>query len=219
MRATRYPGAERLDLVEDLHGHRVADPYRWLEDPQDPRTLAWAAAQDTLARGHLDALPGRAGFASALRELLAAGSVSVPVWRCGRAFFTRREPGQEHAVLHVRDADGRERVLLDPTALDPDGLTTLDSWVPDLAGRRLAYQLSHGGDEHSVLHVLDVDTGQDLEPPIDRCRYSSVAWLPGGEELYRGPDGGPARGPGRRAVLPPADLAAPDRRPPPSRTS
>ena len=51
-------------------------------------------------------------------------------------------------------------MLLDPTALDPDGLTTLDAWVPDLEGRRLAYQLSHGGDEHSVLHVLDVDTGQ-----------------------------------------------------------
>ena len=74
-------------------------------------------------------------------------------------------------------------MLLDPTALDPEGLTTLDSWVPDLEGRQLAYQLSHGGDEHSVLHVLDVDTGADVEPPIDRCRYSDVSWLPGGAEL------------------------------------
>jgi prolyl oligopeptidase len=182
-RSTDYPPAERLDLVEELHGHRVADPYRWLEDPTDPRTVAWSAAQDALTREHLEALPGRAAFAADLRTLLAAGSVSVPLWRAGRAFFTRRAPGQEHAVLHVREPDGADRVLLDPAALDPDGLTTLDAWVPDLEGRQLAYQLSHGGDEHSVLHLLDVTTGRDVQAPIDRCRYSSVAWLPGGEEL------------------------------------
>ncbi len=183
MSAARYPDAERLDLVEILHGHQVADPYRWLEDAQDPRTQAWSAAQDAVTRERLDALPGRDRFAAELRELLSAGSVSAPLWRAGRSFFTRREPGQEHAVLHLREADGAERVLLDPTGLDPNGLTTLDSWVPDLEGRQLAYQLSHGGDEHSVLHVLDVDTGRDVEPPIDRCRYSDVSWLPGGEEL------------------------------------
>jgi prolyl oligopeptidase len=181
--APHYPRAERLDLVEHLHGRAVADPYRWLEDPDDPRTRTWSAAQDQLARGHLDALPGRDRLAATLHDLVEAGSVGVPVWRNGRRFATRREPGQEHAVLYLTDEDGVEKILLDPTALDPTGLTTLDSWNPDLEGRRLAYQLSHGGDEHSVLHVLDTATGEDVEQPIDRCRYSSVAWLPGGEEF------------------------------------
>jgi prolyl oligopeptidase len=178
-----YPDADRLDLVEDLHGHRVADPYRWLEDPADPRTRRWSAAQDVLARAHLDALSGRERLTATLTALVSAGSVSAPLWRAGRRFATRREPGQEHAVLHVREPDGTERVLLDPMAVDAGGLTTLDGWVPDLEGRRLAYQLSTGGDEHSVLHVLDVTTGEDVEEPIDRCRYSDVAWLPGGEEF------------------------------------
>jgi prolyl oligopeptidase len=169
--------------VDDLHGHAVADPYRWLEDPADPRTRAWSAAQDRIARSRLDALPGRDRIGATLEALTAAGSVGVPVWRAGRRFAMRREPGQEHAVLQVTDPDGRTRVLLDPTAVDPTGRTTLDSWAPSREGRRLAYQLSRGGDEHSVLHVLDVDTGDEVEPPIDRCRYSSVAWLPGGEEF------------------------------------
>jgi prolyl oligopeptidase len=181
--AAPYPRAERLDLVETLHGHAVADPYRWLEDPADPRTRAWSATQDTIARAHLDALPGRDRFAAALDALMATGFAGVPVWRAGRRFAMRREPGQEHAVLRVTGPDGATRVLLDPVALDPTGLTTLDSWVPDLEGRRLAYLLSSGGDEHSVLHVLDVATGEDVEPPIDRCRYADVAWLPGGDEL------------------------------------
>ncbi|WP_147201346.1 prolyl oligopeptidase family serine peptidase, partial [Pseudonocardia asaccharolytica] len=108
--------------------------------------------------------------------------------RAGRAFFARRRPDQEHAAVLVREADGaggvRERVLLDPVELDPTGLTTLDAWVPSLEGTLLAYQISRGGDEQSVLHVLDVATGEPVDGPIDRCRYSDIAWLPGGEELF-----------------------------------
>ncbi|GAA1874665.1 prolyl oligopeptidase family serine peptidase [Pseudonocardia ailaonensis] len=179
-----YPAAERLDLVEHLHGRAVPDPYRWLEDPEDPRTREWSAAQDELARGRLDALPGRDLLEARLREYLSAGSLSVPLWRAGRRFFSRREPGQEHAIVLLREPDGTERPLLDPVALDPTGLTTVDTWVPDLEGRRLAYQVSRGGDEQSVLYVLDIGSGEIVEGPIDRCRYSAVAWLPGGEEFF-----------------------------------
>ena len=182
--APAYPRAERLDLVDHLHGRAVADPYRWLEDPDDPRTREWSTAQDALARAHLDALPGRDRLATTLAALVEAGWVGAPVWRAGRRFATRREPGQEHGVLHVTEPDGAQRVLLDPVALDAAGLTTLDGWIPDHEGRLLAYQLSAGGDEQSVLHVLEVTTGHDIEEPIDRCRYSDVAWLPGGQEFF-----------------------------------
>ncbi|WP_189222169.1 prolyl oligopeptidase family serine peptidase [Saccharothrix coeruleofusca] len=181
---TTYPAAPRQDLVEDLHGHLVADPYRWLEDPASPATREWSAAQDDLTRSWLDALPGRDRLGSRLAELMRTGAVGAPHWRAGRAFFTRRDPEQDHPVLHVRERDGSERVLLDVNALDPSGRTTLDAWSPSAEGTRLAYQVSVGGDEHSLLHVLDVDTGEVLEGPIDRCRYSPVAWLPGGEEFF-----------------------------------
>jgi len=182
--ASDYPDAPRLALVELLHGHEVADPYRWLEDAASPATQAWSAAQDTLVRAHLDALPGRARLGERLQELLATGSVGAPAWRGDRAFWVRRDPGQEHGVLWLREADGAERVLLDPVALDPTGATTLDAWAPSKEGTRLAYQLSTGGDEESLLRVLDVDTGEVLDGPVDRCRYSQVAWLPGGQELF-----------------------------------
>src|SRR5829696_3326744 len=180
----RYPEAPRLDLVEDLHGHRVADPYRWLEDDTDPRTQAWSEAQDALAGELLSALPMRPQLAARLEELVHAGAVGVPVWRGRRAFSTRRDPGQEHAVLRVREPDGSVRVLIDPMDLDPAGTTTLDAWSPSIEGDRLAYQVSTGGDEESRLYVLDVATGEVVDGPVDRCRYSPVAWLPGGEELF-----------------------------------
>ncbi len=178
------PTAPRLDLVEVLHGREVADPYRWLEDAGSPETQQWSAAQDRLVRAHLDVLPGRERLARRLEQLFATGAVGTPAWRSGRPFWARRAPGQEHAVLLTRDDDGNERELLDPIALDPSGTTTLDAWSPSKEGTRLAYQLSSGGDEESLLHVLDVRTGAVLDGPVDRCRYSPVAWVPGGDAFF-----------------------------------
>ena len=179
-----YPTADRVDRTEELFGRQVPDPYRWLEDPTDPRTVTWSASQDELARGYLAGLPGRDRLRDRLTTLLADGSVGPPVWRGERAFFSRREPGQELGVLVVREPDGTERVLINPIAIDPSGTTTLDSWAPSVEGDRLAYQLSRGGDEESLLYVLEVATAERIEGPINRCRYSSVGWLPGGEEFF-----------------------------------
>jgi len=179
-----YPVAERLPLVDLMHGTEVADPYRWLEDSADPRTLAWAAAQADLLAAEQASWESREAFSSRVRELLGAGTVSPPYWRGERYFLTRREPGQQFAVLYVVEADGTERTLIDPMEIDPTGATTLDSWQPSKEGDRLAYQLSIGGNEESLLFVMDVDSGETIEGPIDRCRYSPIAWLIGGFAFY-----------------------------------
>ena len=184
MPAPSYPDAERLPLTEDLHGHRVADPYRWLEDPEDARTVAWSDAQDALFAEFRTTWPGKDGLHQRISELVAAGVISVPVWRGERHFLVRRSADQEHAVLLVVDPDGTERTLIDPMVIDPSGTTTMDAWQPSKEGDLLAYQLSEGGTEESVLRVLDVATGKDVDGPIDRARYSPVAWLPGGESFY-----------------------------------
>ncbi|MGK5447325.1 prolyl oligopeptidase family serine peptidase [Streptomyces radiopugnans] len=180
----RHPEARRDELVEDIFGHRVADPYRWLEESGSPEVTAWSAAQRDLCRAALEALPGRRWLRDRMGELLAAGVTGPPVWRGEQRFFMRRRPGQEHAALHVVDAEGGERVLLDPTALDPTGRTTLDTWQLDREGRRLAFQTSTAGDDSGRLYVLDVASGDVIDGPVDRCRRSPVAWLPGGEAFF-----------------------------------
>ncbi len=183
MTSPRYPRAQRLTLTETIHGHEVSDPYRWLEDADSDEARAWLAAQDELFASQAAAWPGRDTFATRIRELLGAGYVSPPFWRADRQFFMRRTAEQEHAVLHVADGDG-ERILLDPMAIDASGSTTLDGWQPDKEGRLLAYQLSEGGDEESAVRVMDVASGDVVDGPIDRCRYSPVAWMPGGKAFY-----------------------------------
>jgi prolyl oligopeptidase len=179
-----YPRAERLDLVDELHGHPVPDPYRWLENPDDPDTRRWSQEQDALVDEARTGWSMREEFAAELTRLLSAGAVSAPRWRRSRSFEWRRAADAEMGVLLTTDPDGTERVLIDPMDLDPEGTTTLDRWEPSAEGDLIAYQLSSGGTEFSRLYVMDVATGANVEGPIERVRYASVAWLRGGAAFY-----------------------------------
>ncbi|MFG1621483.1 prolyl oligopeptidase family protein [Kribbella sp. NPDC049227] len=174
-----YPCAERTPLVEQVHGRSVADPYRWLEDSESGETQRWQAEQDQLWLNHAATLTNRFRFRTRVKALSNVGTVSVPSWRGDRCFTLRRNPGRQHPILYVD-----ERVLLDPRLLDASGGTTLDGWQPSPDGSLLAFQISQGGTEQSVLHVLDVTTGQLVDGPIDGCRYSPIAWLPDGKSFY-----------------------------------
>ena len=184
-----YPDAVRVDLVEQLHGRQVPDPYRWLEDTSDPATIAWSAAQDDLYAAARATWPRLDGFRARLSELHAVGDVGAPTWRGQRAFVLRRNPDQEHGVLIAIDSDltepdGMERVLIDPMAIDPAGTTTLDFYSPSPSGHLLAYGMSEGGTEQAVIRVMDVETGEIVDTPIDRVRHTPIAWLPDDSGFY-----------------------------------
>ena len=181
-----YPNARRQDILDDLFGHQVADPYRWMEDATSAETRAWLEAQDALARPFLDGLAGRPWMRSRMAELLAAGQVTVPSVRGGRSFFARRLPSQQLPVFVVREADGRERTLLDPASWSDDFSVTLDGVRVSIEGDRIAYWISEGGDEESSVRIIDVATGELIEGPIGRTRYCDLAFLPGGEEYFYG---------------------------------
>ena len=106
--APAYPDAPRLDIVDDLHGTPVPDPYRWLEDASDPRTRTWLEQQALLMQDERATWTLRERFVDRVGALLGGGSVSPPYWRGERYFLTRREPGQQFAVLYVVEpgADG-----------------------------------------------------------------------------------------------------------------
>src|SRR5262245_25560861 len=141
MTRQQYPYAERQGVVDEIHGQQVPDPYRWLEDPASPETEKWLAAQNDLWLSQAAELPDRDRLRTRGAQLAGVGMITAPMWRRNRRFFLRQTAGQEHAVLYVADADGREKAIVDPMAIDPSGLTTLDAWQPDLDGWLLSYQL------------------------------------------------------------------------------
>jgi prolyl oligopeptidase len=131
----RPPATRRDDIVDDLHGTPVADPYRWLEDVADPDVRGWMRAQDQFARAQLAALPGQDALRRRFAELLYVDAVSAPVRRGGRVFYTRRHRDREKPVYYVKDGeDGEERVLIDPNTLSPDGSVSVHGIFPSRDG-------------------------------------------------------------------------------------
>ncbi len=179
------PETRAEDTADSLFGTMVPDPYRWLEDDNASEVKSWTQAQNAFTAATLGGVPGRTAIRERLTRLLAIGTVSAPTVRNGRYFFLKREGEQNQPLLYLRPGPGQPaRVLLDPNKLSKDGTTSLDWYFPSLDGTKLAYGLSVSGNERSVLHVLDVGTGQDLPDRINDCRAASVAWEPDGQGFY-----------------------------------
>ena len=180
-----YPPTRIDQVVDVLHGERITDPYRWLEDGESVETLAWTEAQNAATRSYLDRAPARPAIQRRLEQLLSIGAVSAPTPARGRYFYQRRDGTQNQPVLYVRNGvDGADLVLLDPNQLDAAGTTALDWYFPSDDGVLLAYGLSENGSEESVLRVMQVDSGTNLPDQIPDTRACDVAWLPDASGFY-----------------------------------
>ncbi len=178
--STAAPPPTRAEaLKETLHGVEVEDPYRWLETDESEEVRAWTDAQNAHTRAALDAVQGRAALQAEMERALRRGELDAPEPRGRRLFYTRRDSQQNQPALYVREGlKGTDRALVDPNTFSAEGTTALDWWNASSDGRLLAYGLSSSGDEISTLHVLDVETGKDLNDRIERARAASVASSP-----------------------------------------
>ena len=184
-RKPAYPTTEPRPVVEKLHGVTIADPYRWLEDGDQAEVKAWTERQNAFTKTFLDNLPGRSSIHRQLSKLLEIGRISVAQPAGSRYFYTKRTGTQNQAILYVRDQlNGPDRVLIDPNTLEVDGTIALDWWYPSEDGSLIAYGLSQGGSEESVLHVRDVASAKDLPDTIESTRAASLAWTPDNKGFY-----------------------------------
>jgi prolyl oligopeptidase len=171
------PKAEAQPFTETLHGTKIVDNYRWLEDGTSPETQKWVAEEMSYTRGVLDPLPGRDAIHKRLTELLSIGSIGTPQIDGKYYFYTRRDGMQNQPILYVREGvNGKDRVLVDANQLAADGTIALDWFDPSEHGKYLVYGTSPSGSEMSTLHILETKTGQPLPDTIERTRAASIAW-------------------------------------------
>jgi prolyl oligopeptidase len=165
------------DVVDMIHGQKVEDPYRWLENGESEEVRKWVNEQNTYTLSILDQLPHRQQIKNRLEELLSIGDIGTPQVHKGRYFYTKREGKQNQPILYMREGlNGPEKVLLDPNSLSKEGLVVLDWWYPSDDGKLLAYGLSQEGNEQSTLHVMNVETAKNLPDQISRTTGCSLAW-------------------------------------------
>ena len=180
------PAKARVAVVEDdYNGKKIADPYRWLEDSNDSETQQYMKDQLAYTHALLDGKAQKSKIQARLSELLKIGAVGTPHVEGDLYFYTRRDPGQNQSVLYVRKGvSGADRELVNVNTLAADGTVALDWWHVSPEGKYVVYGTSPGGSEISMLHVLDVTTGKLLPDQIDRCRASSIAFLPDNSAFY-----------------------------------
>jgi prolyl oligopeptidase len=176
--------------TDTFFGVQVGDPWRYTENVNDPVVVDWMKGQATASAQILARLPGRGALLERVRAIDAAAPGQLGSVRrtdSGRLFFLRRDPGENQFVLVMREGTGGpDRVLVDAEARGKRAgqpLAILD-YAPSHDGRMLAYTLQVGGSEIGELHLMDVATGQDIAPPIDRIRFSNPVWLRDGSGLF-----------------------------------
>ncbi|MDB6137884.1 MAG: family peptidase [Verrucomicrobiaceae bacterium] len=182
-----YPHSHKGDTVDDYHGTRIADPYRWLEDDNAADTKAWVTAQNKVTFDYLEKIPQRVQFKERLKNLWNYERFSIPSEHGGRYFFSRNSGLQNQSVLYVAESLGAEpRELLDPNTFSKDGTVSLSMTVPSEDGKRLAYGISKAGSDWVEFKVRDVDTGKDLEDHLQWIKFSGASWAKDGSGFYYG---------------------------------
>ena len=183
------PVAPVRDQVDTWHGVQVHDPYRYMENLQDPQVRNWMLAQGAYARSVLDRLEGRDALEKRLAQIEAGlGDRRYDITRLasGALFYQLRGKNARQVKIAMRaSADGPERVLVDPDVMArKTGVPhAVNWWVPSWDGRYLAYGLSAGGSEDASLIVLDVQTGQQVGEAVTRVPAGGVSWLPGSRSI------------------------------------
>ena len=189
-------------VADIYHGKTVTDPYRWLEDTDDPAVHAWSQAQDARARAFLDGRPVHAALHDRLTKLISAASPSyhdlTPAG--GKLFATVVQPPKQQpfiGIMGLQADPSTLRAVVDPNVMDPSGATEIDWWVPSPDGSKIAVSLSRNGSEDGTLHVFDVATGREIDTPIPRVQFAtgggSAAWRADGSGFYYTRYPGPER--------------------------
>jgi prolyl oligopeptidase len=180
-----YPVARKIDCVETYHGIEVADPYRWLEDPDSEETREWIDAQNRLTFGYLEDIPERESIKQRLRQLWDYEKFGTPSKRGDRYFYFKNDGLQNQSVLYKLDSlDGEPQVLLDPNQLSEDGTVALSGLAITDDGKLMAYALSESGSDWKTWHVRDVETGGDLSDRLQWSKFSGASWTKDSQGFY-----------------------------------
>src|SRR5712671_2481262 len=180
-----YPQPRRGDQVDDYHGTKVADPYRWLEDTDSAETHDWVEAENKLTFGYLEQIPYRQAIRDRLTKLWNFERYTVPDMEGGRYFFQHNNGLQNQNVLLVAESLNAEpRVLLDPNLLSSDGTVALAGTAISDDGKLLAYGIAIAGSDWTEWHVRNIDSGKDLPDDLKWVKFSGASWTKDNKGFY-----------------------------------
>lgn len=182
-----YPQTKQVDHVDVLHGVKVADPYRWLEDDvrTSPEVAAWVAAENKVTDAYFAAISERDAIRRRLTELWNYAQYSSPMKKGGRYYFFKNDGLQNQSVLYMADTlDGEPRVLLDPNRWSKDGTIALSGLSFSDDGRYAAFARSEAGSDWTTWRVMEIASGKILSDELKWTKFSGAAWTKDGRGFF-----------------------------------
>jgi len=176
-RSIQYPKARQCDQVDDYHGVKVADPYRWLEDPDSPESRQWIEAENKLTNSFLKTIPERAAIKKRLTELWDYERFGTPWKKGGRYFMSKNDGLQNHSVYYtMKSLNDKPQQILDPNTFSKDGTVALGSMAISEDGKYMAYSKSASGSDWRDWYVRNIETGEDLTDHLKWVKFSGASW-------------------------------------------
>jgi prolyl oligopeptidase len=187
------PQTPKQPVTDVYHNVTVSDPYRWLEDWNDPKVKDWSQAQNAYARSILDGLPNVEAIRKRVTEVMSAQSVSYGSLDSegDKLFALKRQPPKQQPFIVVMDSPDhpdKARTIVDPNTINPKGTTAIDWFVPSPDAKLVAVSMSEGGSEAGDVHVFEVATGKQVFEVIPHCQNGtaggSLDWTPESKGFY-----------------------------------
>lgn len=181
----QYPHAAKVEVVDDYFGRPIADPYRWLEEPDSPETRGWIEAENALTERYLASVPGRERIKDRLTALWDYQRYSAPSREGSYYVFSRNDGLQPQAVVYrAATPTASPEVLLDPNTFSTDGTVALGGLSFSEDGRYMAYALTASGSDWLEWRVRDVPAGKELPDRVGWSKFSGAAWMKDGSGFY-----------------------------------
>ena len=191
----QYPKTHRSEHVDSYHGHKVSDPYRWLEDLNSKETKAWVKEQNKVTAAYLGQIEERDKIRQRLKKLWNYERFGLPRIRNGRYFFSHNDGLQNQSVLFYSEGlKGKPKLLLDPNKLSEKGTVALAGWKVSDDGKYVAYGLGVDGSDWREWKVIEVSSGKTLSDHIEWVKFSSVSWTPDNQGFFYSRYDKPAEG-------------------------
>jgi prolyl oligopeptidase len=180
-----YPPSHTGETVDNYHGTKITDPYRWLEDADAEATQAWVQAQNQVTFNFLEGIAGKSKIQARLTELWDYPKYGIPFKEGDRYFYFKNDGLQNQSVLYaLTSLDGEPSILLDPNQLSADGTVALSGLAISDDGKLLAYALSTGGSDWKEWRIRSVDTGEDLDDRVEWSKFSNATWTHDGQGFF-----------------------------------
>jgi prolyl oligopeptidase len=183
--ALTYPVSTMGNVVEDYHGTKVADPYRWMESLDSPEVAAWIKAENAVTDPYLASLPRRNALTDRLTALWNYPRVGIPLVEGGHLFYRKNAGLQRQSPIFMRaSADAPPTLVIDPNVISEEGTVALSNYKPSPDAKLLAYGLSEGGADWTTIHVRDIASGKDLSDEVRWMRFSDISWTKDAKGFY-----------------------------------